>query len=513
MSNSTSTSTLSSFDYLYYLDGNQSRKTYNQNQITNYEYDGLARLKRETTSNSDTLYTYDLSSNRKNKSTTGQNPLVTNYQYDDNDRLVWEESTAGSIIATTEYFYDPNGNQISKLYNDITNLSGATASLSLNATSNNPNYEYWEFDGFNRLTTYTNPTTTAQYAYNPAGLRISKNVNGQISAQIWYGDNIVLELNNSGQVIDRYIRGKGLIRSDLNGYYLYNAHGDTVQLVNQQLAVTRNYLYDSFGNELGVVPVDNNPFRYCGEYLDSESGNIYLRARYYDPSMGRFVSEDSYEGKINQPLSLNLYTYCYNNPIIYTDPSGNFAISADGKWAHGGAANNSSSTTISDVEAEKRGLHVFENGVDKGVFKSNQGTSKSGSNTMILANRKPGKTPPKSWPPLPDNLTGKKPTWNPKGYWEGAKGDHTWDDRSHGSGVDRGNGPQDGHWDDEKSNGRWDRYGNPLPIMPVPTPTPQPSLYDKLGEITGLSGTALTVYFVISEGSRLFPPRDLVPVP
>ncbi|HVJ48757.1 hypothetical protein [Desulfitobacterium sp.] len=128
---------------------------------------------------------------------------------------------------------------------------------------------------------------------------------------------------------------------------------------------------------------------------------------------------------------------------------------------------------------------------------------------MMLANRKPGKTPPKSWPPLPDNLAGKKPKWNSEGYWEGAKGDHTWDNRSHGSGVDRGDGAQDGHWDDEKSNGRWNGNGELLPI----TSGSSPSMYDRIGQITGLSGTALLVYVALSEGSRLIPLRNLVPVP
>ena len=66
-------------------------------------------------------------------------------------------------------------------------------------------------------------------------------------------------------------------------------------------------------------------FRYCGEYFDKETGTIYLRARYYDPTIGRFITEDSYWGKDNDPLSLNLYTYCYSNPINRFDPSGHRA--------------------------------------------------------------------------------------------------------------------------------------------------------------------------------------------
>ncbi len=64
---------------------------------------------------------------------------------------------------------------------------------------------------------------------------------------------------------------------------------------------------------------------HLGEYFDAETGTIYLRARYYDPTIGRFISRDSYAGKKEDPLSLNLYTYCHNNPIIYIDIDGHKA--------------------------------------------------------------------------------------------------------------------------------------------------------------------------------------------
>jgi RHS repeat-associated protein len=80
-------------------------------------------------------------------------------------------------------------------------------------------------------------------------------------------------------------------------------------------------------NEISITYVDANPFRYCGEYFDKETGTIYLRARYYNPEIGRFISEDSYPGEANDPLSLNLYTYVGNNPINLFDPTGHWAQS------------------------------------------------------------------------------------------------------------------------------------------------------------------------------------------
>ena len=80
--------------------------------------------------------------------------------------------------------------------------------------------------------------------------------------------------------------------------------------------ITKNYLYDAFGNEQTEDAADTNPFRYSGEYFDAESGNIYLRNRYYDASTGRFISED--------PIldGTNWYVYAGNNPILFADPWG-----------------------------------------------------------------------------------------------------------------------------------------------------------------------------------------------
>ena len=68
------------------------------------------------------------------------------------------------------------------------------------------------------------------------------------------------------------------------------------------------YSYDAFGNQTSETG-DSNPFRYAGEYWDSESGLIYLRARYYAPTTGRFTSEDPARD------GLNWYVYCGGNPV------------------------------------------------------------------------------------------------------------------------------------------------------------------------------------------------------
>ena len=138
-----------------------------------------------------------------------------------------------------------------------------------------------------------------------------------------------------------YIRGTSLAaayhytngaKSDYT-YYVQNAHGDVVNLTDADGAVTKTYHYDAFGVERNINVADTNAFRYCGEYYDAETGTIYLRARYYDPSIGRFTQRDTVVGEYNDPLSLNLYTYCQNNPVLGCDPTGH----AWYHWAIGAA--------------------------------------------------------------------------------------------------------------------------------------------------------------------------------
>ena len=134
--------------------------------------------------------------------------------------------------------------------------------------------------------------------------------------------------------------------------YTYNAHGDVVQRTDSTGAVTKTYTYDAFGVEQAPDSTDPNPFRYCGEYFDKETGAYYLRARYYSPETGRFTQEDTHWNpanrlygdepqKINERTdelglktyvyapditavmqSGNLYAYCGGNPILYFDPNG-----------------------------------------------------------------------------------------------------------------------------------------------------------------------------------------------
>jgi RHS repeat-associated protein len=104
--------------------------------------------------------------------------------------------------------------------------------------------------------------------------------------------------------------------------YMYNGHADVTALLNQDGIVTATYYYDAFGNIIEQTGNVNNNITYAGYQYDVETGLYYLNARMYDPKIARFLQEDTYLGDKNDPLSLNLYTYCLNNPIRYDDPTG-----------------------------------------------------------------------------------------------------------------------------------------------------------------------------------------------
>lgn len=347
--NKNGTSTLSKYDYTYYLDGNQAAKADNKGRTTNYIYDGMGRLSKEAESGaSDAItkgYTFDATGNRATMAVSGAESYNVGYTYDLDNRLTTEIKQIGSESEITDYYYDNNGNTIAKKTGTLKDKTGNEAlSLSLDFKGS----EVYQYDGFDRLVGVQNSSGSSIYTYRPDGLRLSKTVNGETTTHVWEGKDISLMLGSNGEVTNRYIRGNGLINSDKNGWYLFNAHGDVVQLADNSGAVTKEYVYDAFGNEKNSDPNDTNPFRYCGEYFDKETGSIYLRARYYEPEIGRFTQQDTFIGNANDPLSLNLYTYCENDPVNGWDPTGHLDDKGLNMMAGDSPVNTSSFSNISD---------------------------------------------------------------------------------------------------------------------------------------------------------------------
>ena len=145
---------------------------------------------------------------------------------------------------------------------------------------------------------------------------------------IWDSGNIIADI---GTETVYYIRVLTLIyakKGETKTYYRFNGHGDVIALANSSGAIIKRYKYDSFGVEENPGIFDTNVFRYCGEYYDVETKTIYLRARYYDAETGRFTQQDGWSYAVpGFLLSLNLYTYCWNNPVSYIDPSGHWSWS------------------------------------------------------------------------------------------------------------------------------------------------------------------------------------------
>jgi RHS repeat-associated protein len=128
-------------------------------------------------------------------------------------------------------------------------------------------------------------------------------------------------LFKKGEERIEYVYGKRLLSSTY-GTYLYNAHGDVVQLVKGEEVISR-YDYTAYGSPMGELSEyqnDPNPYRYNGQYYDHESGYIYLRARYYSPKLGRFLNEDPAKS------GNNWHAYGEGNPVLHEDPTGLFAV-------------------------------------------------------------------------------------------------------------------------------------------------------------------------------------------
>jgi len=136
---------------------------------------------------------------------------------------------------------------------------------------------------------------------------------------------VVLELDGQGNQTARNVQGTNTIARTAEGetlYYMYNGHGDVTALLDAAGSIAATYYYDAFGNPIDTTGEASNPFRYSGYQYDEETGIYYLNARYYDPKIARFLTEDTYLGSIADPLSLNLYAYCHNEPVMYYDPTG-----------------------------------------------------------------------------------------------------------------------------------------------------------------------------------------------
>lgn len=178
----------------------------------------------------------------------------------------------------------------------------------------------------------SNGTTLASFSYDSKGMRKTMTTSsGTITFHYDENNNVVYETDSSNAVVASYtwngIQPVSMTRGGQTYYYQLNGHGDVVTLTDSTGAVVNTYDYDAFGNVVKQTGTVVNPYLYAGYRFDKETGFYYLKARYYDSKTGRFLTQDTFEGDQNRPLSLSKYVYTENNPVINFDPDGNLSVS------------------------------------------------------------------------------------------------------------------------------------------------------------------------------------------
>ncbi len=202
----------------------------------------------------------------------------------------------------------------------------------------------YAYDSENRLVQLT--TTNSQlvtYKYDPFGRRIEKSVNGVITRYVYDREDILFELDGSGNIVTEFVHGPGIdepiamLRNNQTYYYHADGLGSIIAITDSAGQVVQRYEYDSFGNiTYQQDPNFAQPYTYTAREHDNESGLYYYRARYYDARVGRFISQDP----IGFKGGINFYSYAYNNPLRYIYPEGylgwdtiiKFIIKQGAKW-------------------------------------------------------------------------------------------------------------------------------------------------------------------------------------
>ena len=318
---------------------------------TQYAYDtdgNIIRLRLERENGetiSDLRYEYDLKGNRTLKAGSSFTPegslaeLAVSYHYDQMDRLISENRDGED----TSYLYDLCGNRLKKLDKngkEEYNYNRKNQLISRKRGGQRVVYQYdmqgnllkaagaegttsYTYNAFNQQTAVlTADGGKLENQYDAEYLRAGTIENGEKRTFLYYQGELIAEADKSEEPISRYILGYGVAagwNQGREGYYSYHLdeQNSTAYILGAGGEIENVYQYDAFGVIKKSQERIQNRILYTGQQYDRISEQYYLRARYYNPVVGRFLQEDVYRGD-----GLNLYTYCKDNPVVYYDPSG-----------------------------------------------------------------------------------------------------------------------------------------------------------------------------------------------
>jgi RHS repeat-associated protein len=308
--------------------------------VVNYAYDRVSRLKQITQGSSVVQFTYDAAGRR-----TGlvlPNGVTANYAYDAASQFTSVKYVIGSTtLGDLNYAYDVLGRRGSvggsfartnlpnavtttgyNANNQLTTWGTANLFYDLNGNMTSDGTHSYTWDARNRLSQVDNGST-ASFAYDMLGRRSSKSILGTTTSFVYNGADAVQEVIGGSNTANSLTGGVDEVfqRADAAGArsFLADGLGSTLALADSTGTVQTSYTYDPFGNTNATGGSSSNTFAYTGRELDASSLNLYFyRARYYNPTLQRFISEDP----MGLAAGLNPYAYALNNPINLVDPFG-----------------------------------------------------------------------------------------------------------------------------------------------------------------------------------------------
>ncbi len=343
--------------YGYDANGNRISLNYPDGKVVTYTYDALNRITTVTDwLTNETMYTYDAAG--KLVGSLNPNNTKATYTYDAAGRLTGLSNTKSdsSVISDYTYTLDAIGNHLQVVQdeplmplpvnknitytydaeNRLIDVGGNAYTYDANGNLIGNGSGAFSYDYEDRLVQSNIGGVVTQYSYDGFGNRLAKmegdkttkyvlDINGRLS-------NVLAETDDTGTITAYYVYGLGLISKVLPdgtaSYYHYDSRGSTIAMTDAGQNITDAYAYDTFGNVANSNGSNQNPFKYVGKYGVMDEGNslYYIRARYYAPELGRFMTKDPQTGNDRDGQSLNRYVYALNNPVVLIDVSGFSAL-------------------------------------------------------------------------------------------------------------------------------------------------------------------------------------------